>query len=56
MLILGTIIHIAVESCVEERSVFAIGQNDKETDMETGAKLQQQSTDLVVDKLVSISV
>lgn len=53
---LGDNYHLAVKSCIQERSAFDIRDDERETDMEVGARLQQQFTDLVVDRLESISV
>ena len=53
---LGDRYYTAVRSCVEGRSAFGIHDGERETDAQTGARLQHHFTTLVVDALQSISI
>ena len=52
----GDRFHTAVKACIEGRSAFGIGQDENENNIDTGAKLQQEFTRLVVDSLEGISI
>ena len=53
---LGDKFYSAVKSCIEGREAFGVEAGDDETSIETGAKLQEEFTNLVADALESISV
>ena len=53
---LGDKYCLAVKSCLDARSAFGIGQNEAESNVHIGAKLQAQFTALVVCSLEEIRV
>ena len=53
---LGDRYYTAVQSCIEGRSAFGIGDGESEADVQIGARLQHHFTTLVVDALESINI